>query len=329
MNNEKLARVPEMIKNTDDLSYDETVKSILSEKLIAAYIAQQVVPEYQQLKLKEVVQLIPGYIPVSIEPLNPDETVKMDNTEDTMQNEGTIRFDIKFLSYKPEDKEKYHSVLNYEVQREEKTGYPLDNRAIYYYARAISRQYLTVMGGKMAYERMVPVYSVWFIVNEKYKNRIESLSLKRVVEHGKIESGEKAEEPDMGKILFVYLDDPQYVNNKLLKTMDTLLYLKGEDFKQLKLDTLKEMGIPVTQSIERKVKSMTTLEEGLKLDFMTEEQFNGINILINALRKGKKDQEFIREQLKEQYHLSNNLTDRFLNGNISLDEFLSERKIDG
>ena len=47
MNNEKLARVPKMIVKTEDLSYDETVKSILSERLIAAYIAQQVVPEYQ------------------------------------------------------------------------------------------------------------------------------------------------------------------------------------------------------------------------------------------------------------------------------------------
>ena len=270
MNNEELARVPKMVAETEDPSYDGTVKSILSERLIAAYIAQQVVPEYQSLKLDEVAQLIPGYIPVSVEPINPDETVKMENTEDTLQNEGTIRFDIKFLSFKPENKEKYHSVLNYEVQRNEKTDYPLDNRAIYYYARAISREYLTVMGGKMAYEKMVPVYSVWFILNGQYQNRIESISMKRIIEHGTIKPGEKSFDPDMGKILFVYLSDPQHVSNKLLKTMDTLLYLKRETNKQLKLDTLKEMGIPITQSIERKVGTMTTLEEGLKIDFRNE-----------------------------------------------------------
>ena len=62
------------------------------------------------------------------------------NTEDKDDDEGTIKYDIRFIARIPKQDENIRIIINVEAQKNFYPGYPILSRGVYYGARMISSQ---------------------------------------------------------------------------------------------------------------------------------------------------------------------------------------------
>jgi len=150
--------------------YDESVKKILSDKIILAWILKYTVSEFQAYSIEEIIPCIEVRPEISTIPVNPGE-VKQGNpeavigihTEDKVPNEGMIFFDIRFTAYTPEGKQ-IKLIINVEAQGDYHPGYDLVTRAIFYCARMLSAQLDTEFTAEN-YNGLKKVYSIWICMD--------------------------------------------------------------------------------------------------------------------------------------------------------------------
>ena len=141
--------IAEDIRITDQNSqYDNACKKLLSEKIILAWIMKSCLDEYRDRDVKEIAEkYIEGTPQVSEVPVAPGETnatkVRGIGNEDSVQGEGRITYDIRFVAWAPVSNEMIQLIVNIEAQGKLNTGYPMVKRAIYHCSRMISAQYGT------------------------------------------------------------------------------------------------------------------------------------------------------------------------------------------
>lgn len=83
----------------DKSEYDTSIKTILSDKNVLAWIISRSVKELKGYPIDVIKNCIEGEPEISKIPIVPgktNEAIRGDNTEDKVLNEGTVYFDIRF-----------------------------------------------------------------------------------------------------------------------------------------------------------------------------------------------------------------------------------------
>ena len=82
------------------------------------------------------------------------------NSEDSAADEQTVHYDIRFTANVPGTGAKIALIINVEIQADDRLGYQVVTRGLYYCARMISAQYGTVFTHS-EYQKIQKVYSIW------------------------------------------------------------------------------------------------------------------------------------------------------------------------
>lgn len=156
----------------DRAKYDRCAKTILAYKAIDAWILRNYVKEFGSYSIEYISDhCLTGDVDISERAVhqdqlnrgprvNGDTQVTKLNSESSSINEGTIYYDVRFNATAPGNSEPVTLIINLEIQTDDKPGYDLVTRGIYYCARMLSEQHGTVFTGEH-YEKIQKVYSIW------------------------------------------------------------------------------------------------------------------------------------------------------------------------
>ena len=124
--------------------YDQTMKELLSDRQVLAWILKRFVPEYQDCELEDIEMkyIQAETIMVSKIGMEQDsETIQGIRNEDAVQGEATVFYDVLFHGWYPGMYGKQIGMyLNLEAQSDYYPGYPIEPRGIYYAARRLKAQ---------------------------------------------------------------------------------------------------------------------------------------------------------------------------------------------
>ena len=136
-----------MLSGQDDPSGDPLIKMIFSNREVLAWLLVHFIDEFKELDVQKVMT---EYLPnaevdirkIPVHPGEaPPESVRTGNVEDRQLAEGTTMFDVVLLLPMPKRPDKSIGVvINIEVQKKDKPGYPIESRMVYYLCRTISMQ---------------------------------------------------------------------------------------------------------------------------------------------------------------------------------------------
>lgn len=246
------------------IRYDTQCKRVLGNKIILSWIMKETIKEFSNMSINSIYRCIeqnPSIDEVYAEPgqTNTNEKIAGINTEDKIQNEGSITYDIRFEAYVPKEEEKVKIIINVEAQKNFYPGYPIISRGIYYGARMVSAQ-----GGvefrEPDYGNIKKVYSIWICmgVPRYIGNAISVYDMKKTDIIGNI--------PDIPAnydkicIVMVCLDEHSKSENTFLNMMNTLLssYLDVSTKKRI---LQNEYQIPMNDNLGEEMNLMCNLSE--------------------------------------------------------------------
>ena len=168
-----------------DARYDAAARKLVAQKSILAYILKSTMDEFADIPVKQIAEeLIEGSPLVSETAVfqdTPDKDGKMNGssrvqemaTEDVSVLEGTVRYDIRFVVRMPGINERIEIIVNIEIQNNDKPGYPIPKRGIYYGARMVSSQRGTLFRDQK-YGKIKKVVSIWICENTARTTRYAS-----------------------------------------------------------------------------------------------------------------------------------------------------------
>ena len=153
------------------IQYDNSVKRVLANKRILAWILKYTVEEFADLPVEEISKCIGPDVEISETGVMPGiynqqrpEKITGESEMDAVPGEGELYFDIRFSAYLRGKKERIKLLINVEAQKNFYPGYSLTTRGVFYGARMISAQKGTEFAGS-DYDRIRKVYSIWICMN--------------------------------------------------------------------------------------------------------------------------------------------------------------------
>ncbi len=156
----------------DKAGYDRLAKRILAFKAVDAWILKTCVKEFYPYSVEFISEhCLTGEVEISDhavhsgqlargERINGDDELKQMNSESNSINEETVYYDVRFNAVAPESGNPVTLIINLEIRVDDRPGYSLVTRGMYYCARMISEQHGTVFSGNH-YEKIRKVYSIW------------------------------------------------------------------------------------------------------------------------------------------------------------------------
>ncbi len=281
--------------------YDASVKRLLANKEILAWIMKGCLAEYKDCTIKEIAEIYiekePEISSVAVnpdetnyqrKPVNPDsECISGMSEEDKLINEGTVLYDIRFFASAPGTNEEIKLIINIEAQNNYKPGYPLVKRGIYYCGRMLSAQYGTEFTDGH-YEKIKKVYSIWICSNPP-KDRANTITQYSMQENFIVgNSSEPTENYDMLSVIMINLGkNADKSSNKLLDLLNILISSELDGAK--KLDIISDnYDITVTRELEGDVSLMCNLSKGILDNGIEKGIIQGIEKgIIQGIEKGK------------------------------------------
>ena len=266
MRMEQNTSIADSIDSADQKArYDAACRSLLSEKMILAWIMKSCLAEFRDCEVNEIAErYIEGEPQVSEVPVMPDRTnrIRGMSNEDTTLTEGKVTYDIRFYAITPAN-ERVRVIINVEAQNVYYPGYPLTKRAVYYCARLISAQ-RGVEFTDSHYEDVKKVYSIWLCMEppESRKNTITRYAIKEENVFG--EAREAVRNYDLMSIVMIGMGDVgDDVQNSLLKLLNVLFSTETSPADKCSI-LQDEFFIPMTQRLETEVSSVCNLSEGVE-----------------------------------------------------------------
>jgi len=271
--------------------YDDVCKSLLKDKQIMARILKACVEEFSDCQLDDIIKYaFVGEVHVGSYPVDRDAVapeVANEDTEDSVLNEGLIRYDLRFTVIVPNSEEQVSLIINIEAQNDHYPGYDLVTRAIYYCSRMIASQKNSVFFSD-DYHKIRKVYSIWLCMNppEKEKNSITKYDITERVVKGNVIRQKKSF--DLLSVVMLYLGEAYRENyDDIIGLLSTLLSDKMP--KDEKQDVLKnKYDIEMTKELERSVSDMCNLskgveERGIQIGMQQGEQKGVLKSIINLM----------------------------------------------
>lgn len=177
------------------IKLDHQVKKVLACRPILARILKGVVEECHELSIEDVECCIEGEIYIEKIPVEPGLTNSIigQAVEDFQNQEGLIIYDIRTYLRLPTKNtpEQVKIIINIEAQKDDKPGYDLSLRALFYCCRMISAQlgqeFSTSTDDPVKYGNIKKVYSI-FICSNAAQIRANSIEQYRIIKemlHGR------------------------------------------------------------------------------------------------------------------------------------------------
>ncbi len=278
----------------DRAKYDECAKKLLAFKAIDAWILKYCTKEFSFYSIDYIMNhCMVGHVEVSEhavhqdqqnKKINGDEQITKLNSESSSINEGTVYFDVRFNAKMPGEKEPVTLIINLEMQTEDRPGYALVTRGIYYCARMISEQYGTTFT-KEHYEKIQKVYSIW-ICPTPAKCRRNGISRYHLMEDSLL--GNQHIDPnkyDLMEVVVVNLGDAERnAEFGILDLLNTLFSPKvTADEKKRALS--EKYSIAMTEELESEVQRMCNLSTAIANEARDEGRKEGINTGVDRMAK--------------------------------------------
>ncbi len=288
----------------DKIRLDMTVKNILAYKPLLARIFKEVVSECREMNYDEIEACIEGDVLVSKVYVdsgltNAGERIDGLNTESYLNEEGLDRYDIRTYLRLPGkgDSEYIKLIINLEAQNEDKPGYDLPLRALFYCCRMISAQqgveFTTDSVDPVKYGNIKKVYSIWLCTEaaQTRANSIEIYDIDRKFLHGS-----NADDPryDILNAIIIYISekhDTENTESKMIRMLTDLFDERingAEKIKKLK----SEYELNITREVEMEVTSLCTyadaienkgIAKGIEKGVTTEKE-RGLEALVKSLK---------------------------------------------
>jgi len=246
------------------IQYDAQCKKVLAHKQILAWIMKETVMEFSHLSIKEIYHCIEQEPQISTMYLEPGlthakEKITGINTEDNIQNEGFITYDIRFEAFAPQRDTPIKIILNIEAQKNFYPGYPIVTRGIYYDARMISSQNGTEFS-KSNYGDIKKVYSIWICMNAP-KHIGNAISRYDIHKTDMIHSvPDNIKNYDKMCVVIICLNETQKENYAFFNLLNTLLS-PTLNIKLKKEILQNEYQIPMDDGLNKELNLMCNLSE--------------------------------------------------------------------
>ncbi len=256
----------ESIEKTQEQSkYGVESRYLLADKQVLARIVKENVREFVKYDLDVIENCIEGEPQVNEIVVHPaghkSEKIQGMQNESIIPNEGKVTFDIRFIIVTPE-KERLKIIINIEAQKKYHVGYGFVPRGVFYCARMISEQ-LNIEFGTDDYDQIKKVYSIWICMEapESVANTITAYEISPRDVYGTFRGEERY---DLLSVIIIRLSKSDHAEkgNQLIKMLTVLLSDTMEVEKKKKI-LEKEHGMRMTQKLERRMKAMCNLSEGI------------------------------------------------------------------
>lgn len=313
----------------DKAQYDRCAKKLLAFKAIDAWILKTCVKEFYPYSVEYITDhCLSGEVEISehavhqdqlnrSKRVNGDEQVSKMNSESSSVNEGTVYYDVRFTAIAPTNGEIIKLIINLEIQTNDKPGYELVTRGIYYCARMISEQHDSVFIGEH-YEKIQKVYSIWICPStpECRKNQMTRYHMTKDQVIGNTYVKEEAY--DLLETIILSLGEPENdADCSILNLLNTLFspsVLPDEKKNVLS----KKYNIAMTAELESEVQRMCNLStaienQGIKKG-LAEGRAEGVDLMAKLVKillaekkysdveKASDDAEY-RDKLLKEYKL--------------------------
>lgn len=258
-----------VIASTDqsEMDLDLAIKRVLACKPILARILKGVVEECCGLSIEEVEACIEGEITVDKVFLEPGLTNSIlgEAQEDYQNGEGLVRYDIRTYLKVPsaDGTDRIKILIDLEAQKEDKPGYDIPLRALFYCCRMVSAQlgheFTLHKDDPVKYGNLKKVYSI-FICSHTAQIRANSIEKYRIARE--MLYGQNPDQPryDLMNAIVINISKTRNMdgNDNELIAMLTDLFNEnmGADNKLRVLQ--EEHGIPMTEEMEEEVRDMCT-----------------------------------------------------------------------
>ena len=309
----------------DKAQYDRCAKKLLAFKAIDAWILKTCVKEFYPYSVEYITEhCLSGEVEISehavhqdqlnrSKRVNGDEQVTKMNSESSSVNEGTVYYDVRFTAIAPTNEEIIKLIINLEIQTNDKPGYELVTRGIYYCARMISEQHDSVFIGEH-YEKIQKVYSIWICPStpECRKNQMTRYHMTKDQVIGNTYVKEQAY--DLMEIIILSLGEPENdADCSILNLLNTLFspsVLPDEKKNVLS----KKYNIAMTAELESEVQRMCNLGTAIESKARDEGRNEGVDLMAKLVdmlmeadryadvKKVTKDPEY-RDKLMKEYKL--------------------------
>lgn len=313
----------------DKAQYDRCAKKLLAFKAIDAWILKTCVKEFFPYSVEYITDhCLSGEVEISehavhqdqlnrSKRVNGDEQVSKMNSESSSVNEGTVYYDVRFTAIAPTNGEIIKLIINLEIQTNDKPGYELVTRGIYYCARMISEQHDSVFIGEH-YEKIQKVYSIWICPStpECRKNQMTRYHMTKDQVIGNTYVKEEAY--DLMEIIILSLGEPENdADCSILNLLNTLF--SPSVLPDEKKSVLSEKyNIAMTAELESEVQRMCNLStaienQGIKKG-LEEGRAEGVDLMAKLIKillaekkysdveKASDDVEY-RDKLMKEYKL--------------------------
>ena len=274
---EQLTELGKTIKATDPLKtkLDRTVKNILAFKPLLARIFKETVTECKNMSVEQIEDCIEGDVLVGEEPVDDvpgdnAERISGLNTETSQRGEDYITFDMLTYLKIPQDglQEYIKLIVNVESQNEDKPGYDIPLRALFYCARMISsqqgREFSTHADDPVKYGNIKKVYSIWICTEtaQKRANSIEKYDIRRSFLVGNNDDNPRYDILNAVLINISEKHDTGGTDNETIKFLTDLFdeRISGEDKVKLLQDNY---GLPMTKEY-KEVIGMCTYADAIE-----------------------------------------------------------------
>lgn len=255
--------------------YDAAAKRLVAQKPILAYILKSALEEYANVPVERIAEEYIGVPQVGTAAVHQDhpdaaEPGKMDGSfritgmpnEETSIREGSVFFDIRFTARVPKDDSLMEIIVNVEVQRKDKPGYPITKRGIYYGSRLISAQRGTVFKDQ-EYGKIKKVVSIWLCsgTDRKRSDTINEYVITEINRRG--EYRERREDYDLMRVVVMRLGIKGEESGDAAIRLLSRLFSTERDDENKREVLSKEFKIEVTEEIDREVTEMCNLSAGI------------------------------------------------------------------
>lgn len=255
-------------KSIDSISqgkamYDANAKELLADVQVLSRILKYTMSEFSEMDINDIIQCIDtddiqiAEVPVDAGLTNLGKP-SLAGTEDSIPNEGYIRYDIRFSVRIATSKVKI--LVNVEAQKKiEHLKYHIGNRMVYYLSRMISAEKETEFFHD-SYDDIKKVVSIWICMSEEVEDgSIETLKLIPEVKYG---ANSGILNIDLMEGILIRIRSKENVSeskNKLISMLEVLLGDKTAE--QKKHDLVEVYDMILTQELEGGINNMCNLSD--------------------------------------------------------------------
>jgi len=285
-----------MAADPDKIRLDMTVKNILAYKPLLARIFKEVVSECRDMNFDDIEACIEGDVLVSKVYVdsgltNAGERIDGLNTEAYLNEEGLDRYDIRtYLRLPGKGGSEYIKlIINLEAQNEDKPGYDLPLRALFYCCRMISAQqgveFTTDSDDPVKYGNIKKVYSIW-LCTEAAQTRANSIEIYDI--NRNFLYGNNTDNPryDILNAIIIYISEkhnPEKSNNELIRMLTDLFDERIDGAE--KVQKLKsEYTLKLTKEVEVEVSDLCTYATAMENKGIVIGTDKGLEALVKSLK---------------------------------------------